>query len=293
MLPRQRRASRARQPCSQGTAGLARRSLPFPWTSAVAIPRLISIQVGLPRQLGRPGATEPSERRWESAIFKEPVSGPVWLGRRNLEGDRQADLAAHGGPDRVVLAYGAEHYATWRRELGLGAVPFGAFGENFTIDGLTEETVCIGDTFAIGEARVQVSQPRGPCWKLARRWERPGFALQVLRTGRTGWYLRVLREGAVVAGMPVTLVERPYPRWTVARATALMRDLPRDPAQMAELAACPLLSDGWVARLRRYAERGSSVADERWVTEQVDNGDGSEGAPIGPQAARDAQTWTR
>ncbi len=241
--------------------------------------RLLSIQVGLPRSLGTPGATGPLERAWRSAIYKEPVCGPVWLGRTHLACDGQADLAAHGGPERAVLAYGAEHYAAWQQELGVEPMPYGAFGENFTIGGLTEETVCIGDTFTVGRARVQVSQPRGPCWKLARRWGRLGFAAHVLRTGRTGWYLRVLEEGEVEAGARLELVDRPYPHWTVARASALLRDTPRDPAEVASLIACPLLPEAWRVRLRRYAERGTSVADERWVIEQTGaDGDTDTGA---------------
>ncbi|MCZ7571417.1 MAG: MOSC domain-containing protein [Ardenticatenaceae bacterium] len=216
-------------------------------------PLLLSIQVGRPRQLGAGDSTDAEERSWSSGIFKEPVAGAVWLGRINLAGDDQADRKHHGGPDKAVLAYAAEHYSSWRQELSQLELPYGAFGENFTIDGLTETEVCLGDVYAIGAAQVQVSQPRQPCWKLARRWGIKDLTAQVEETGRTGWYLRVLVEGYVQSGAPVELLERPHPEWTIARAAHVMRHLRDDREAAAELAACALLSSTWrgtiIARL--------------------------------------------
>ncbi len=206
---------------------------------------LVSIQVGLPRKLGVADAADPMDRLWESGFVKEPVSGPVWLGRTNLAGDGQADREHHGGPDKAVLAYAAAHYPLWRAELNRPELPYGAFAENFTIDGLTEETVCIGDVYAIGEARVQVSQPRQPCWKIARRWRIKDLTVRVRETGRTGWYLRVLQEGYVEPGLDVVLIERPFPQWTVARATEVMLHRREDRQAAAELAECPLLASDW------------------------------------------------
>lgn len=185
------------------------------------------------------------DRPWTTGFFKEPVEGPVWLGRTNLAGDGQADRENHGGPDKAVLAYSADHYPLWRAELNRPDLPYGAFGENFTIAGLSEETVCIGDVYAIGEVRVQVSQPRQPCWKIARRWRIKDLTARVRETGRTGWYLRVLEEGYVEAGLPVALLERPFPRWTVAHATEIMHHRRENPEAAAELAACPFLSAVW------------------------------------------------
>jgi MOSC domain-containing protein YiiM len=224
-------------------------------------PRLASIQVGLPRE-------HANGRAWTSAIFKSAVAGPVWLARENLHGDRQADPVAHGGPDKALLAYSAAHYAGWRAELPGRMDEHGAFGENLTVIGLTEESVHIGDVYALGEARVQVSQPRGPCWKLARRWGIPDLARRVLMSGRTGWYLRVLNEGLLAAGMEMRLLERPHPEWSVARVTALMRDRPRDEAAVAELARCPALAGAWRRRLDRYMASGAGPTDEAWLTEQ-------------------------
>lgn len=220
-------------------------------------PLLLSIQVGLPRQLGVEGAPDPMDRPWSTGFFKDPVQDQVWLGQTNLVGDGQADLKNHGGPDKAVLAYSADHYPAWRRELDRPDLPYGAFGENFTIAGLSEDEVCIGDRYAIGEARVQVSQPRQPCWKLARRWRIKDLTAQVERTGRTGWYFRVLTEGYVEPGLAVILLDRPFPQWTVTRASEIMRRSRDDPAAAVELAACPLLSAGWQQTLTARAFMGT------------------------------------
>ena len=119
-----------------------------------------------------------------------------------IEGDGQADLVNHGGVDKAICVYPLAHYPHWQEMIGRELSP-AAFGENFTVDGLTEADVCIGDTWRVGEdVLVQVSQPRQPCWKLARRWQRKTLALEVQESGKTGWYFRVLEEGTVQAGMP-------------------------------------------------------------------------------------------
>src|SRR5438270_8268217 len=119
-------------------------------------PILVSIQVGRPRTRGDKSSTDSMRRQWRSAIFKEAVLGPVWLGKTNLVGDKQADRRFHGGPDKAVLAYSADHYPLWSADLGILDLPYGAFGENFTISGLSEATVRLGDIYAIGATRVQV-----------------------------------------------------------------------------------------------------------------------------------------
>lgn len=200
---------------------------------------VLSIQVGRPRRIEDEG--EP----WFTSIFKTPVAGAVWLGRENLEGDAQADLSVHGGPEKAVLAYAAEHYLSWREEIGAKGFNYGAFGENLTVAGLTEEDVAIGDTYQVGAARVQVSQPRGPCWKLARRFKLPQLPSRVLKTGRTGWYLRVLEEGSVETGVAMRLVERPFPQWTIARVNVVAYQPRKHKEAVAELAACPFLAASW------------------------------------------------
>jgi MOSC domain-containing protein YiiM len=192
------------------------------------------------------------DQPWTTGFHKSPVEGPIRLGPTNLAGDGQADLRVHGGPDRAVLGYSAGHYPRWNRELQRDDLTGGAFGENLTVEGLAEEDVCIGDAFEVGETQVQVSQPRGPCWKLARRWRLPDLPARVLRTGRTGWYFRVLREGLLEAGQRVALVERPFPEWTIARVNEVAYQT-RDPQAAARLAGCPLLSPGWRDRFEEMS----------------------------------------
>jgi MOSC domain-containing protein YiiM len=211
-------------------------------------PVLLSIQVGQPCSHGE---GEADESHWTTAFFKQPVAGPVFLGRTNLVGDAQADRVNHGGPDKAVCAYSADRYEHWRRDLNRSDLPFGAFGENFTLRELTETDVCIGDVWAVGTARVQVSQPRQPCWKMARRWGVPELPARVVRLGFTGWYFRVLEEGAVETGMELSLLERPHPAWTVEAANLVMHQRKADRVEAAALAEVPLLSAAWRDSLAR------------------------------------------
>jgi MOSC domain-containing protein YiiM len=205
-------------------------------------PVLMSIQVGLPRT---------HADGWRTAFFKDVVAGGVWLGPTNLAGDGQGNRKVHGGRDKAVLAYAAAHYPLWRAELERPDLPFGAFAENFTISGLDEGNVCIGDVYAIGEARLQVSQPRQPCSNISRRWRIDGLTQCVEQTGRSGWYLRVLAEAFVEARMTVELLERPRPAWPVERATHAMQRRKSNPAEAAALAALPELSVDWRRTLQK------------------------------------------
>jgi len=206
---------------------------------------LRSIQVGIPRDYGADGAEDSLDRPWTSAIAKQPVAGAVWIGRLGVAGDMQADRRVHGGPDKAVLAYGASHYLHWREVLGRSDVGPGWFGENLTIEGADERTVCVGDRFAIGQARFEVSQPRAPCATLNRRFHRKDMVKLVQEDHRTGWYLRVLTEGWVEAGMPVTLADRPCPQWPVRLASELMEERSWRQEECVRLAACPALSESW------------------------------------------------
>lgn len=212
-------------------------------------PILLSVQVGKPAEQGSEGAHDPMDRPWTTGFFKSPVVGPVFLGATQLDGDGQADLVNHGGVDKAVCAYPAGHYPDWRRVLGRPDLPFGAFGENFTIDGLSELVMCIGDVWRVGGAVVEVSQPRQPCWKLARRWRVKDLAARVVEIGRTGWYFRVLTEGAVSPDQPMTLADRPHKQWTIDRANRVMHHDKSDPATAAALAAIPALSASWRSTL--------------------------------------------
>lgn len=164
--------------------------------------KLVSVNVGLPRVVTWNGRTV------TTGIFKEPVAAPVRVGRLHLDGDGQADLTVHGGRDKAVYAYPAEHYAAWRNELRTPAWPWGTFGENFTIEGLLEENVRVGDRFRIGTAELIVTQPRMPCFKLAAKLQRPDLLRRFLTSGRTGWYFAVAWEGEVKPGDLIVRVSR-------------------------------------------------------------------------------------
>jgi len=205
---------------------------------------LVSVQVGRPRE-------RVDDDVWVSAIFKDVIAGPVRLARTNLEGDEQADLRVHGGPDKAVCVYAADHLPFWRTTLQREDVAPGAFGENFSVSGLVEDQVCIGDIYEIGSASVQVSQPRSPCWKLGRKWARPDLPKIVIREGKTGWYVRVLQPGEVEAGQELRLVQRAYPEWTITEANRLAYAKEgKLRAERHRFAECPALSVAWRASMR-------------------------------------------
>lgn len=206
---------------------------------------LRSIQMAGMAEVPTGGSDAWWDKPWSTGFFKRAVSGPVWLGYEGLQGDQQADRRNHGGVDKAVCVYSAEHYPCWRETPGLQAMEFGAFGENFTVEGLTESTVCVGDVYQVGEARVEVSQPRQPCWKLSRRWRVRDLAAQVERTGRTGFYLRVLAHGWVESGVPIQRLARPFPELSIAYAHRVRHQQPHDVDAARRLGSCPALSGSW------------------------------------------------
>jgi len=214
--------------------------------------RIASIQVGTPQDYGVEGAADPMDQPWRSGFFKRPVSGKVRVGPTNIEGGGQADLKNHGGVDKAILCYSADHYAMWRDVLNLRDFPHGAFGENLTIQGLDESSVCIGDTWTVGDVKLQISQPRQPCWKLAWRWKMEDLPNRVIENGKSGWYVRVLQEGTIEAGMAIELLEQPHPEWSIARANRLMFHERENLDDARELSELKLLSDSW---RRHFANR--------------------------------------
>ena len=176
--------------------------------------KLISVNVGRPRSVDWGG------RRVRSAIWKSPLAGRVRVTRLNLEGDKQSDLRVHGGPDKAVYVYPAEHYAFWRAELPELDLPWGAFGENLTTEGLLEGDVRIGDSFRAGSAEFRVTQPRMPCYKLTVRFDREDMVQRFLDSGRTGFYLAVVEEGEIGAGDAVERIARAEGEVTVADVVA-------------------------------------------------------------------------
>ena len=168
--------------------------------------KLVSVNTGLPREVNWHG------RIVTTAIFKEPARGRVALRRLNLDGDRQADLTVHGGEHKAVYCYSLAHYDYWEKELPGRELPMGMFGENFTIDdrgdGSLEESIHLGDRFSVGTAEVAVTQPRLPCYKLGVRFGSDDMVKKFLASGRTGFYVAVLREGEVGAGDEITVIAR-------------------------------------------------------------------------------------
>lgn len=214
------------------------------------IATLISVQVGTPQHYPR-RLSDGRERIWETSFFRAPVDGPRWLFTTHLDGNQQADTRNHGQLDQAVLLYGAAHYPVWREELGRAEIGPGGFGENFTVEGITEWEACIGDVYGLGEARVYVEGPRYPCWKIEERWHSPGLTARVAETGRTGWYCSVLREGMIEPGTRLDLIERPYPRWSIALINDFGHGRNRDTHLAEELFACPALHLWWQDLIRR------------------------------------------
>ena len=177
--------------------------------------RIISLNVGLPREIVY------KDRSILTGIFKEPVEGRVRARKLNLDGDRQADLRVHGGAEKAVYVYPSEHYDYWRAELPGIELPWGMFGENFTVEGLNEKEVNIGNRFRAGEAVFMVTQPRMPCYKLAAKFGRDDIIKRFLRSERSGFYLSVIEEGEVGAGDVIELVSKDENNITVTDITQL------------------------------------------------------------------------
>jgi MOSC domain-containing protein YiiM len=213
--------------------------------------RLLTVRVGRARAMPRPEWDHHPDRRWTSAYVKDEVTGSVEAGPLGLSGDEQFDRANHGGPDKAVLAYCADHYPGWRAELGIAEFGPGAFGENLCVTGLDETSVCIGERWVVGTVVLEVSQPRGPCANISRRWNREDLMLRVTRSRRAGWYLRVIDPGRLAGGDIVTRQAGPHPEWTVDRVFAFYARQIEDPEGLRVLAALPLLSDRWRGHFAR------------------------------------------
>ena len=207
--------------------------------------RIISLNVGRPRLVVWEGRTV------STGIYKTPVAGRVVLRTLNLDGDRQADLTVHGGPHKAVYSYPSEHYAHWRGELPGMELPWGMFGENFTVEGLDESGVNIGDRFRVGEAEVTVTQPRMPCYKLGIKFGRADILKRFLASGRTGFYFSVRREGEVGAGDEIELIGRDENNVTVADVTRLYARDKHDVETMRRAVAVEALPESWRDRFRQ------------------------------------------
>lgn len=211
--------------------------------------KLLSIQVG------KIETHDYNGEAWTTAYYKAPVSGSVRVNTLSVAGDEQHNKQVHGGVHRAVLMYSAENYARWTEELKRD-FDYGAFAENFTVSGMDEASVCLGDIYQIGDVvRLQVAQPRQPCYQIYRALGVRGISKKVTQTHRTGWYLRVLQAGNVQAGMSIKRLERPYPEWTIQRCHTVMNERATRRAEAGQLAAITELEPGWRKKLAAIAEQ--------------------------------------
>jgi ferredoxin-NADP reductase/MOSC domain-containing protein YiiM/ferredoxin len=206
--------------------------------------RLLSVNVGGPREIEWEGKTV------RTAIWKEPVNGPRMVRRINIDGDDQADRLAHGGEHRAVFVYQIESYRYWERELGRSDFAYGQFGENFTVEGLADDEVCIGDRYRIGEALFEVTQPRVTCYRVGIRMDDPAMPSLLVAHHRPGFYLRVLEEGPVQAGDAIAKVADGPERLTIAQVDALLYLPNKSRALLERALRVPALSEGWQGSFR-------------------------------------------
>jgi len=213
-------------------------------------PYVHQIRTGKVKELGTPGAKNPLERPWTTGMFKHEQEGKIWLTKTGLKGDEIGDTKAHGGPEKALFAYPSEHYAYWQKMIPNSSIDVGGMGENLVTTDMNEFNVFIGDKYRLGDAMIEVSQPRQPCWKPARRYKVIDLALQIQQTGYTGWYYRVIEEGYVDVG-EIELLERPYPQWSIQAANEVMH-VHKDDLRLAyELSECKALAINWKRRFKK------------------------------------------
>jgi len=211
--------------------------------------RVISVNVGQPRKVLVDGEIV------ETGIYKAPVQGRVAVRRLNIDGDRQADLTVHGGVDKAVYAYPIEHYEYWQEQFPEMDLPWGMFGENLSLTGLFEGDVHIGDQFQVGSARLMVTQPRIPCFKLGIKFEREDIIKRFLVSGRTGFYFVVLEEGEVAAGDAISLVHHDENEVTIADIVRLYREDKYNVELMQRVIAVEALPEEWREYFQERLER--------------------------------------
>jgi MOSC domain-containing protein YiiM len=254
-------------PIPQANAGLATHG------------QVSALFAGPVRELRSPRVPGGDPTSWKSAIVRAPIAGSIEIRTLGLHGDEQKERQHHGGPTKAVLIYAASHYADWSASLGVHAAQhadelrrmsgevdashfgWGAFGENITIDGLTESNVCIGDIWQIGDAELQITEPRGPCATLARRWMRATLVDEVTANARAGWYNAVVREGAVTVGSTVTLRARTSEIWTVERVFHILQGRTARRSDVVALRDAECTNEELRARLERRLQTPSRLRD--------------------------------
>ncbi|GAA5018697.1 hypothetical protein GCM10025734_70840 [Kitasatospora paranensis] len=234
---------------------------------------LVSVNVGLPKDVRWQGRTV------RTAVWKQPVTGPRTVRRLNIDGDGQGDLGGHGGEMRAVMVYQLDSYRHWQRVLGRDDFSYGQFGENFTVDGLPDDEVCIGDRYRIGGAVFEVTQPRVTCYRVGLRMDEPRLPALLVTHRRPGFYLRVLTEGEVEAGQEIVKLSDGPGRMTVAEVDGLLYlpERPRD--RIARALGIDALSPGWQSSFRA-------------LLEQPDHAPGAAGNPgLNPEGADPRPAW--
>jgi len=211
--------------------------------------KVLAISVGLPR------AVEANGRTVTTGIFKAPVEGPVHVGMTGVAGDGQADLEAHGGADKAVYVYTIEHYHFWQKALQCPAMPYGQFGENLTVESMSDDRVHIGDRFRIGRILVEVTQPRVPCFKLGMRMNLPDFPKRFMRSGRTGFYFRVLEKGELSAGRTIERISTDPIELTVQESMQALIPGPNQKAVIEKALRVDALSRAWRDDLEKRLRR--------------------------------------
>lgn len=219
--------------------------------------KVVSVNVGMPREVLWKGMTV------QTGIFKQPVEGRVRISKLNLAGDSQADLTVHGGEEKAVYAYPAEHYAYWRQELPEVRFSWGMFGENLTTEGLSEDSLFVGDRLSIGASVLQVTQPRMPCYKIALRFDRDDMIKRFLLSGRSGFYFSVLEPGNVSAGQEIVVLHRDRGRVSVADISRLYLGQVRDPELFARAMNLSALPRNWKPELLLRAQMNPETLDSR------------------------------
>lgn len=225
--------------------------------------RLLSVNVGMPKDVAWQGKTV------HTGVWKAPVAGPCMVRRLNIDGDGQGDLAGHGGEHRAVLVYQQDSYRFWQTRLGRSDLSFGQFGENFTVDGLADADVCIGDRYRIGNALFEVTQPRVTCYRVGIRMNEPQMAALLVKENRPGFYLRVLEEGEVAAGDEIVRVATGAEGMSVAEIDALLYKPGHPRAQLERAMRIPALSEGWrqsIAALLDQARAGQAATGNAGLT---------------------------
>jgi MOSC domain-containing protein YiiM len=209
---------------------------------------VVSVNVGMPREVAWKGLAV------QTAIFKDPGDGPIVIRKLNLTGDRQADLRVHGGPEKAVYGYPAEHYEYWRKELPGTSFAWGKFGENLTTEGLHEDTLNIGDRLKVGSAILMVTQPRLPCYKLTIKFNRDDMIKRFLISRRSGFYFSVVEEGEVTAHSPIEIFSRDPNHVSVTNISQLYFSKEPDPELLHRATAVSALPENWREDLRLRAQ---------------------------------------